>query len=253
LLKREARIIRRVEGAACLNAHTVLAVSERDREALWMAASQNATIEVVPIGVDVERFLPVAATRCPQPFRLLSIGTMYWPPNSDGVMWWLRDGYERLRATCPDVQYDIVGARPPRRLRRLAREHSGVTLHGYVADTSHFWVSAGALAVPLLAGGGTRVKILEAMAMGVPVVSTSLGAEGLAVRHGEHVLLADTPVEFAEACAAVLRDRALAQRLTERAYQLVLERYDAPIALRALDRVYSGVIEGKISPCALRL
>jgi glycosyltransferase involved in cell wall biosynthesis len=100
------------------------------------------------------------------------------------------------------------------------------------------------------------VKILEAMAMGVPVVSTSLGAEGLAVRSGDHLLLADTPAAFALACAAVLRDPALAQRLVERAYRLVRERYAAPIAQQALDTAYSHIrartAEGEDVPCASR-
>ncbi|MDQ6659832.1 MAG: glycosyltransferase, partial [Chloroflexota bacterium] len=168
----------------------------------------------------------------------LTIGTMFWLPNNEGVCWWLREGYEQLRAICPDVTYDIVGARPPRALRTLAEQHEGVKVHGYVADALPFWINTSLLAVPLLSGGGVRVKILEAMAMGVPVISTTIGCEGLDVRNGEHLLVADTPEAFAHACAQVLQDKELALRLAHNSRQLILERYDAKVALRTLDQIY---------------
>jgi glycosyltransferase involved in cell wall biosynthesis len=92
--------------------------------------------------------------------------------------------------------------------------------------------------VPILSGGGVRVKILEAMAMGVPVISTTIGCEGLDVRDGEHLLVADSPEAFAHACAKVLQDKELALRLATNARKLILERYDAKVALRTLDAVY---------------
>src|SRR5438270_12953049 len=110
-------------------------------------------------------------------------------------------------AAHPGVTYDIVGARPPQALKTLAGQCAGVCLHGYVADAVPFWTHTAALAVPLLSGGGIRVKILEAMAMGLPVVSTTAGCEGLEVRDGEHLLIADTANEFARACAEVLQDK----------------------------------------------
>ncbi len=238
LLGREAHIIRGIEGAACCRAQTVLAVSEQDQQALREVAGESALIEIVPITVDAEHFQPIWEARNPQPNRLLTIGTMFWLPNSEGVSWWLRQGYEHLRRLCPNVTYDVVGARPPHTLQMLAERHAGVHLHGYVADVTPFWTSAGALAVPLLSGGGVRVKILEAMAMGIPVISTTIGCEGLAVRNGEHLLVADNPETFARACATVLRDKELALHLARNARQLILEQYDAKVALRALDSAY---------------
>ncbi len=237
-LGREARIIRRLERKACLRAQVVLAVSEQDKQALQMLTDELVPIEVVPITVDAEHFAPIRDARNPAADRLLTIGTMFWLPNSEGVMWWLRDGYQQLRAVCPGLTYDIVGARPPRALHVLAQQCAGVRIHGYVADAVPFWTHAGALAVPILSGGGVRVKILEAMAMGVPVVSTSIGCEGLDVHDGEHLLVADTPGAFAHACAKVLQDKDLSLRLARNARRLILERYDAKVALRTLDDVY---------------
>jgi len=238
-LGREARIIRKLEGAACQRAQLVLAVSEEDKRALQTIADGSVPIEVVPITVDAEQFKPVWEARTPDPSRLLTIGTMFWLPNNEGVTWWLREGYEQFQALCPGVTYDIVGARPPRSLQTLVRRYTGAHLHGYVPDALHFWKNAGALAVPILSGGGVRVKILEAMAMGVPVVSTTIGCEGLAVRDQEHLLIADTPEAFARASAKVLQDKELADRLARNARQLILERYDAHVALRLLDDAYA--------------
>ena len=240
-LAREVRLIRELEGSACRRSQIVLAVSEEDRQALQEVAGEVVSIKVVPITVDVKSFDAIWEARNPQPNQLLTIGTMFWPPNSEGVIWWLRGGYERLCAVCPDLTYDIVGSRPPRALQALARRYKGVNVHGYVADVVPFWTSAAALVVPILSGGGIRVKILEAMAMGLPVISTTIGCEGLAVRNGEHLLIADTPETFANACIMLLRDKELAHHLVQNAHRLVLEQYDASVAFRTLDEAYCSV------------
>ena len=239
LMGREVRIMRRIEGAACRRAQVVLAVSTHDQKALREVAGDQVKMEVVPITVDTGQFTSIWEARHPQPNRLFTIGTMFWPPNSEGVMWWLREGYAHLRRLCPTVTYDIVGARPPQALQTLAERCPGVHVHGYVADAAPFWKEATALAVPLLSGGGVRVKILEAMAMGLPVVSTTLGCEGLEVQHGVHLFIADTPDDFAQACAIVLNDKELANKLAHNAHALMLEKYDANIALRGLDEAYA--------------
>lgn len=246
-LEREARLIRKLEGSACQRSQVVLAVSEQDRLALQEVAGESVSIKVVPITVDVKSFEAIWKARKPQSDRLLTIGTMFWPPNSEGVIWWLQKGYDRLHAICPDLTYDIVGPRPSRALQALARRCKGVNVHGYVADVIPFWTSATALVVPILSGGGVRVKILEAMAMGLPVISTTIGCEGLAVRNGEHLLIADTPEEFVNACITLLKDKELACCLTQNAHQLILEQHDAPIALQILDKAYEEAIEYRIS------
>ncbi len=133
-------------------------------------------------------------------------------------------------------------------LQTLAEQCEGVHVHGYVADAAPFWRHATPLAVPLLSGGGVRVKILEAMAMGLPVVSTTLGCEGLEVQNGVHLLIADIPEDFARACAKVLQDEELARRLAKNARQLILDRYDAKIALRPLDAAYERASGNEVLP-----
>ena len=238
-LRREVRHMRRLEGLACRRADVVLAVSEQDKLALREVAGDEANVIVVPITVDVEQFAHARLQREPKPQRLLSIGTMFWPPNSEGILWWLSSSYAILQQHCPQLCYDIVGARPPQQLEQLATNREGVQLHGYVVDVEPFWRTATALVVPLLSGGGVRVKILEAMARGVPVVTTSLGCEGLAVQHNVHVLIADTPEEFSTACLRIMQEPELAKSLMENALELVKDLYDAKSALDVLDTIYA--------------
>jgi polysaccharide biosynthesis protein PslH len=152
---------------------------------------------------------------------------MSWPSNYEGVLWWLREGYEYLQTICLDITYDIVGALPPLSLQRLARQCTGVRFHGCIANVESFWTCASALLVPTLTGETARLQILKAMALGVPVISTTIGCEGLAVQSGEHLLVADTPETLALACAMILRDKKLALYLARNAHQLMLERYNA--------------------------
>ena len=237
LLWREVGQIRRIEGEACRRAQRVLAVSEQDREALQEVGGPEVKISVVPITVDCAHFAAVRRARKPISGRLFTIGTLFWPPNSEGIAWWLCSGYGYLQSIYPGITYDIVGARPSRELRRQAKKHATVCLHGYVTDARSFWSQAAIMVVPLLTGGGVRVKILEAMAIGVPIISTSVGCEGLAVEDGKHLMIADTPTAFARACKAVLQDRHLACTLVTNAYQLVKERYDAAEALNILHTI----------------
>ncbi len=239
LLKREVRLLKKLEGAACRQATIVLAVSAQDRQALRVVAD-DARIEVVPITLDVAHFAPIRAARKPQSANFFTVGTMFWPPNSEGIQWWLDKGYEQLQAIFPSVTYDIVGAKPPASLQRLASTRHGVQVRGYVADVAPFWTHTTALLVPILSGGGVRVKILEAMAMGVPVISTTLGCEGLAVRDGEHLLIADTPEAMVTACSSIIQNPYLAEHLMRNAFLLVCEQYDIHTALQYLDTMYES-------------
>ncbi len=209
-----------------LNEDDVLVASKHDEHLLREVAAESTPIRDLPINVDVKCFNPIWATRNPQPNRLFTIGTMSWPSNYEGILWWLREGYEYLQAICLDITYDIVGAQPPLSLQQVARQCAGVRLHGYIANVESFWTCASALLVPVLTGEAARLKTWKAMALGVPVISTTVGCEGLALQSGEHLLVADTPETLALACAMVLRDKKLALYLARNAHQLMLERYN---------------------------
>jgi glycosyltransferase involved in cell wall biosynthesis len=132
----------------------------------------------------------------------------------------------------------VVGANPPRQVLAAAEQAGGINVTGYVENPDPIQVKAGAVVVPLRAGGGMRVKILNAMAQGIPVVTTSLGCEGIHVDSGRHLLIADTPEEFAQATLRLLADRRLANELGQNARHLIRKEYDTRVACILLNNIY---------------
>ncbi|HUR33061.1 MAG TPA: glycosyltransferase [Vicinamibacterales bacterium] len=223
MLRFEAETLRRFEG--------VLAVSEADRETfgrLYPGAAAQP-IHVVPTGVDTTFFAPdSAAPDAASPAASRSIvftGSMDWLPNEDAMLFFCRDILPLIRAEEPDVTLSIVGRAPTSAVRRLASE-AGVEVTGRVDDVRPHMRNAAAYVVPLRIGGGTRLKIFEAMAMGKAVVSTTVGAEGLPVVGGEHLLLADEPRSFARGVVRLLRDLDKRRGVEQAARQLVVANYD---------------------------
>ena len=217
MLRYEARTLARFDG--------VLAVSEADRRtfARIYPGAAAEPVHVVSTGVDVDYFSPAPSD--PASKRLVFTGSMDWLPNEDAMAFFCRDILPLVRAEEPDVQLSIVGRAPTPVVKRLA-DDAGVQVTGRVDDVRPYMQDAAAYIVPLRIGGGTRLKIFEAMAMGKAVVSTTVGAEGLPVTHGEHVLLADEPRTFARAIVRLLRDVDRRRELETAARALVVARYD---------------------------
>lgn len=239
LLRRDWRLLKQYEGAVVRDFAGVLAVSEEDRAALLEAAGAPRPITVIPIAVDTDD-LPLL-TRHPQGDRLVHIGTMYWPPNIDGIHWFIEAVYPHIRAYRPQVMLDVVGARPPESLTRLSAPANGLNVTGYVPETRPYLQNAGVYIVPLRAGGGMRVKILEALAHGMPLVTTTLGAEGIALKHGEHALIADDPRDFAAAVLRLLADPDYADTLGRNGRRLIETTYDYRQACQPLDTLLAAI------------
>jgi len=240
-LEREWRLLKRYEGTVCRTFDAVLTVSEADKTALEEASGGKGNLIVAPIAVDLEAIQLIP--RAPQADHILHIGTMFWPPNVDGVLWFLREVYPIIRRARPDVQFDIVGARPPKEITESGRSQEGVTVTGYVKEPVEYLKKTGVMVVPLLAGGGMRVKILEALAEGLPIVTTSIGCEGIAVENGRHLLVANSPQEFAQATLRLLGDRAFANTLAHNGRELIEKSYDYHLAYRPVDLVYEGCVK----------
>jgi glycosyltransferase involved in cell wall biosynthesis len=236
LLGRDWRLLKLYEGRLVREFDAVLAVSEEDREALLEAAEESVDITVIPIAIDTDEVTVVA--REPQPRHILHIGTMYWPPNVDGVNWFVQEIYPLIRRQRPDVQFDVVGSRPPAGLIALNDAGAGINVAGYVEDPAPYQRQAAVMVVPLRAGGGMRVKILNALAQGLPIVSTTLGYEGIEVTPGQDILVGDTPEEFVAQVLCVLNDPDLGRRLSVNGRHLVEEKYDYRRACRQLGKVY---------------
>lgn len=245
LLKRlffdlEARRLRRYEAAICARFDALLAVSEPDLRFLASAAASAATTlppaRIVPIAIDARAEPPVQ--RVSEPRTILSMATMFWPPNVDGVLWFANEVYPLVKRAVPEANFAVVGARPPASVRRLADADPSIQVTGYVEDPRPFLEQTAALIVPVRAGGGMRVKILEALARGLPVVSTTIGYEGIDLQPGQHLLVGDTPAAFAEALVRVLRDPALGRQLAAAGRRVAEEVYDWRVVNPAVEAAY---------------
>jgi glycosyltransferase involved in cell wall biosynthesis len=220
-LAREARLLARAEVGAARRAHLLMTVSTEDQRHFTGIGARR--VEVVPNGVDCAKYADLPAGRRGAPV-LMFLGAMSWAPNAVAAEFLARDVLPALRATLPDVRLRIVGRDPSPRLRRLA-ELPGVEVTGSVPDVRPYLRDASVLAVPLNAGGGTRLKILEAFAAGLPVVSTPIGCEGIDATAGRHLVVAELET-FAEALAGALRQADRLAEMATAARQLVEQRYD---------------------------
>jgi len=240
LLRRDSRLLKRYEGGVCRACDAVLAVSEEDKAALEDAAGTPVNVTVMPISIDTQEVTEIA--RHPDADHVVHIGTMFWPPNADGVSWFLREVWPLIRARRPGAVFDVVGPNPPAAIRALHRPHTGVNVTGHLVDPSPILRRAAVMVVPLRAGGGMRVKILTALAQGIPIVSTTLGCEGIAVVPGRHLVVADAPSSFATAVINLLSAPAHGLELARNGRRLVEERYDYRQACRLLDAVYERAV-----------
>jgi sugar transferase (PEP-CTERM/EpsH1 system associated) len=231
------------EKAAVERFNGVAVVSEPDLA--WVRRHvPRAVVELAPNGIDTARYAPLACAGPAQAGPCAAFtGVMNYPPNVDAAVWFCEQILPTVRARLPEFVFRIVGRDPTPQVRALAR-HPGVVVTGQVPDIAPHLADCLALLVPLRSGGGTRLKILEAMALGRPVVSTPLGAEGLEVVDGETILLAETAGQFADQLAALVKSPELRDRLARQGRALVEARYDWRQCLAGLDRLYDRLLNG---------
>lgn len=229
-LAHQAELMEAEERAWCGGIDLNLTVSEPDAQVLRQIAP-GARVEVVPNGVDTETFAPAAGVER----GVISVGGTNWAPNADALRYFAADVLPRLRAMGQDAPVRWVGYAAPEEQRAFRRDH-GIELTGYVDDVRPYLADAACFVVPLRVGGGTRLKILDAWAMGKAVVSTSVGCEGIQAVDGHNLLVRDTPDGFAQAVRDVLKDAGLRRRLGRAARQTVERLY-------GWDIIGAGMIE----------
>jgi len=235
LLRREAARLETFEHDTCESFDRVVWVSADDREAFpFDGRRPHARHAVIPIAVDPVERQPVPRSK---PFRVTFLGGMHWPPNAEGARWFAERCWPQISIAVPDAVLTVIGKG---RLSDLAGRGAAdrVTVTGYVADLERYLTETAVFVVPLLTGAGMRVKILDAWCWGVPVVSTAIGAEGIHVRHGDNMLVADESDAFASYVIEVLRDPMLSRRVGEGGRATVEALYDWRKVYRAWDRVY---------------
>lgn len=228
--------LRQFEKRVCQNVHAITCVSAEDAAALCELVPALRPV-VIPNGIDVEAYVAT-----PPPWakaRLIFTGKMDYRPNLDAVLWFAREIFPRVRAIYPEAEFVVVGQQPPQRLQSLNGQ-SGVVVTGAVEDVRPYIASASVYVAPLRMGGGTRFKLLEAMALARPIVSTRLGAEGFAITAGRELLLADSPQEFAAAVLSLLSDTGRAQTLGLTGQAFVRASYDWQAIVPKLERLYEA-------------
>ncbi len=233
------RRLLRFERATCRAVDSVVAVSEADAAALRKLAPERP-IAVVPNGVFADEYAQPTQRLNLGDAALLFTGTMDYRPNVDAALWFAERVLDRVRQAVPSARLFIVGNKPHPRLDAI-RPRSDVVITGFVQDVTPFLHSAAIYIAPLRMGSGTRLKLLQAMAVGCAIVSTSIGAQGIALQNGREAIIADDALSFAQAIIGLLNDAERRAALGAAARELVRSRYDWSVILPCLFKVYEGL------------
>lgn len=235
--RRQARLMREYERKICRSVKNIIAVSEADAAKMHELYGVSR-VSAVPTGVDVEYFTPRGSTESAT--DLVFVGSMDWMPNIDGVIWFAKEILPLIRKKIPDCSVAVVGRTPGREVTELGERDAGIRITGTVKDVRPWLWESKAAIVPLRIGGGTRLKIYESMAARTPVVSTTIGAEGLEVTPGEDILIGNTAEAFAEACIRLVNDTGERARLAEAGWQHVAEKHSWEAAAMEFERALTG-------------
>jgi len=228
------------ESVVCPRFDMCFCVSSEDQRRL-SSLCPGATIEIAPNGVDLDYFSPGTVEE--DDACLVFTGSMDWQPNEDAVLYFCNHILPIIRVKLPEVKFYIVGSNPTDRVLKLSRQ-KGVIVTGSVEDVRPYVASAAVYVVPLRIGGGTRLKILQALAMKKAVVSTVVGCEGLGLQPDEHLFVADEPRQFAARTIQLIRDPSLRCRLGENGRKLIREKFDWDVIVKDLELEYRKLISG---------
>lgn len=223
--------------------HT-LVVIDPDRDALLHGMSNKRAMKLagritsVPIAIDAQTLQP--AQRQPNSANIMTLGSLNYPPNADGIRWFMRDVFPLIQQARPEVTLTVIGKNPPADFIEMAERAAGkIRVTGYVDELTPYMEAAALMVVPVRAGSGMRVRLLEAFARAMPAVTTTIGLEGIRANHEEHILVADTAESFAAESLRLLQDEALQRRLAENGRLLAEQVYDWRVVLQQMDAVFA--------------
>lgn len=247
-LRRQAKLVCDYEGRKCREAAHVAAVSEQDAQRMREMFGVSG-VTPIPTGVDIEQFSPPPTAAAPSS-ELVFVGSMDWLPNVDGMRWFMREVLPLIRQRRPGCRVVIAGRKPPEEVTNWARQDSLITVTGTVPDIRPYLWEASVSIVPLRIGGGTRLKIYEAMAARVPVVSTTIGAEGLTIDPPRNIRIADTAEDFAAACLRLLDSATERESIAGAAWDMVTGQFSWEKVTRLFEDIllahpYRGAAAGK--------
>ena len=241
----EARRVKRYEGELLKTVDHVLAVTDVDRAGLEEALNFStvkkedrvASISVIPIAVDTRQLQPIE--RQPSSKNIVTLGTLHYPPNADGIRWFFNEVFPLIHKRIPEATLTIIGKNPPRDFQDEAvRNPEAIKITGYVPELAPYLAESALMVVPVRAGGGMRVRILEAFAYAMPVVTTTIGLEGINAELEKDVLVADTATDFAKHVCELLENVSLQEKLSMNSRNLAETKYDWQIVLSAMKPIY---------------
>jgi len=245
----EAKRIKQYEANIVAEFNSTLAVAEPDRKALIEAVTEfhpnvsinDMPISVIPIAVDTQKIQPVP--RQTEHLNILTMGTLYYPPNADGIRWFIQDVFPLVQRALPNVKLTVVGKNPPKDFLRFSEESDGrIVVTGYVPELDPYFAASTIMVIPVRAGGGMRVRILEAFARAMPVVTTTVGLEGIEADPGVDVMVADTPEDFSRSVIDLLLKKDLQGQLSTNGRRLAEDKYDWQVVLSHLENVYQTLL-----------
>lgn len=240
IMRLESHKLARYEAELCARLDRVAWVTREDYEAVAAAAASGQPVVnsgIIPICIDVVDE-PVIERKQPAR-RVTFLGGLHYPPNAQGVLWFAEHIFPKVLAQTPDAVLTVIGKQPPAELSGLGIPAANLDVTGYVDDPYPYLAETGAFIVPLLAGGGMRVKILDGWRWGLPLVSTRVGAEGIAAADGVNILLADAPDDFAARVVRLLRDPVLSKQIATGGRRSAELHYDWRNVYTAWDTVYA--------------
>ena len=245
VLSIETKRVKRYEGELLKTVDYVLAVTDVDKAGLEEALSFSnvrkeervAPITVIPIAVDTQQLQPIKRT--PSSMNIVTLGTLHYPPNADGIRWFLNDVFPLVQERVPAATLTIIGKNPPKDfLDAAAHSPKALKVTGYVPELAPYFEKSAVMVVPVRAGGGMRVRILEAFAYAMPVVTTTIGLEGINAEPGKDVLVADTETDFANYVSGLLENVSLQNNLSVNGRILAMTKYDWQVVLSAMMPIY---------------
>jgi sugar transferase (PEP-CTERM/EpsH1 system associated) len=242
---REWKRTRPLEARVCHSFDHVLTVSEEDQQVIRSEFGIEH-VSTIPTGVDTHFFRPLGNHS--QPGRLVFVGSMDWDPNEDGILWFLERIYPLIRQAVPNASFAIVGRDPSSRLQAVAAKAPAVEITGWVPDVRPYLSQAEVVVVPLRVGGGTRIKIPEAMAMAKAVVSTPIGAEGLPFQDHKQIRIAERPQDFAEAVVNLLKNIALRKAIESAARKEVVANHSWEAVVDKVENALNRAVSKSESP-----
>ncbi len=250
ILDLEARKLARYEAATCRRFDRVVTVTREDQSTLtslmapelllaYGESNKNRRPEMTTIPICIDPVAKAAIPRRVDSHRVTFLGGLHWPPNAEGILWFAHEVWPRVIQQVPDAVLTIIGKSPPADLVRIASTCTSYDITGYVPDPTPYLSETAAFIVPLHAGGGMRVKIVDAWSWGLPIVSTRIGSEGLNYQDEINLLIADTVADYSQSVVRLLTDRELAARLSAAGRRTAEERYDWHKVYPAWARVYA--------------